>query len=682
MRVRGRALGPLVLGAALAAVTITDARQGTGFQHERDVTTQGKGPHRLGVDVPLLAGASRFRVSGGVGQEGLSDLRLFDRDGNAVPHLLVHPPARAPLWISGRVLPVTPTEKSSGFEADFGSPSDVEAIAVEGLPAPFLKRLRLEGSGDRERWTELTREGTLFDLPAELLEQRELSFRSGAYRYLRVTWNDTNTGRLPLPRAVRARRSVAAAPAATLTTPVSFAPRPSEPGRSRYRLSLPGAGLPIVAIELDVPGAHVFRLASISESRIHGDEARPAELGRAQLKQVVNHGATAGSMAVPIEPPAESELDLLIEDGSNAPLPLGAVTARFAQLPWIYFEAPGRPVIARYGDPRLHPAEYDLEAARDAIDIAAVHEASWADERRLEHAVSEPGSVPLPETGAPLDPASFRFSREIPRAETALVALALDASVLAQSRGPESRFADVRIVDERGRQVPYLVERRDEPLVVEVKIEPAPVPGAGAEPTRNRSTYRVVLPFENLPTARLVLQTPSRVFQRSVSVSVQRAPDRRRRDPWLEVIASAEWRHADQHTAAPALVLPLRPVDTTDLLLTIDEGDNAPLPLEAGRLMLPAYRARFYQPAGSPLRLVYGREDLSPPRYDLALLAPQVMGAAAREVTASAAGNERTSPGATFISPRMFWIVLGAAVLVLLGLMGRLLTRGEHAGPA
>ncbi len=74
------------------------------------------------------------------------------------------------------------------------------------------------------------------------------------------------------------------------------------------------------------------------------------------------------------------------------------------------------------------------------------------------------------------------------------------------------------------------------------------------------------------------------------------------------------------------------------------------------------------------MRLAYGRDDLQAPQYDLALLAPRVMGAAAREVSVVAAGAA-TSPDAAagFASPRAFWIVLAGAVVVLLGLIVQML---------
>ena len=122
--------------------------------------------------------------------------------------------------------------------------------------------------------------------------------------------------------------------------------RPSEPGISRFRVRLPGPRLPIVAIELDVATAsgaassYVYRRAIVTESRFAEVEAAPAELGRAMLSRVVRDGATAAALRVPIAAPAEAEIDLTIEDGANEPLDLRGVSVVFAELPWIYFEAP------------------------------------------------------------------------------------------------------------------------------------------------------------------------------------------------------------------------------------------------------------------------------------------------------------------------------------------------------
>ena len=110
--------------------------------------------------------------------------------------------------------------------------------------------------------------------------------------------------------------------------------------------------------------------------------------------------------------------------------------------------------------------------------------------------------------------------------------------------------------------------------------------------------------------------------------------------------------------------------------MLVEEGDNTPLPLTTARLLLPAYRLRLFREQGASLRLAYGRSDLAPPRYDLALLAPQLLGVAVTEVAAG--GEEPSRAGATtaaLVSPRLFWGVLVAAVLVLLAMIARLLKK-------
>jgi hypothetical protein len=150
----------------------------------------------------------------------------------------------------------------------------------------------------------------------------------------------------------------------------------------------------------------------------------------------------------------------------------------------------------------------------------------------------------------------------------------------------------------------------------------------------------------------------------------------------MEVVARASWTHADQDAATPAEVLDIGRIPAETLFLTVDEGDNAPLPITGVRLLLPSYRLRFYRPAGSAgssLRLVYGRADLPPPQYDITLLARHVMGSDAEEVALDAAPAP-TSRDA-FMSRPMFLGLLGAAVLVLLAIIARLVATADRDTP-
>ena len=81
------------------------------------------------------------------------------------------------------------------------------------------------------------------------------------------------------------------------------------------------------------------------------------------------------------------------------------------------------------------------------------------------------------------------------------------------------------------------------------------------------------------------------------------------------------------------------------------------------------------------LRFVYGRNDLTPPRYDLALLAPTVLASPALE-TALSAEQEGTRSESVVLKPAVFWAFMVGSVAVLLGLIVRVVrgadtSRGE-----
>ena len=675
-----RALLITAIGLWSASVLAQSPR----FQHERTAETAAAGPHRLDIDVPLLVGSQPFTVSRSgersIAGGGLNDLRLFNPGGEEVPYLLVPPSPGQPARIIGRILPITATDlpnvKSSGFEVDFEAINTIDAIDLSALQAPFLKRFRLEGSGDRARWTVLVAEGTAFNLPAEQLTHTRIEFTPGEYRYLRVTWDDTNSARIAPPGVVSARMATAASPGPVLREPITIARRPSEPGRSRFRLTLAAPRLPIVALELIVGGGHLSRDARVLEPSLVGEQAQPRAIGSAKLVRVVRDGLNADALRIPIRQPSEPQLDLVVEDGDNPPLALEGVTAVFAELPWIYFEAPvAATITARYGDARLAAPRYDLEAVRGNVP-ANPQKASWRTTPPLT-LTPETEGPPMPERGSPLEIDGFEYMRDVPAGPAALISVPLDAAVMAHSGISSRRLTDLRVVDASHVQVPYLIEKRDEPLIVETVLERRDLPPELPKPPGRVSTYVVRLPFPRLPQARLVLSTQSRVFRRALSMATV-VPAAERRPPRLATHASINWVHADPETAAPAVTLPLPESLEGDLFVLIEEGDNQALPIEKATILLPSFAIRLNRPANEPLRLLYGKDNVTPPRYDLQLLAPQVMGRVAEEVTAGAeqrftAATTLSSVGA--LSPVVFWTVLGVAVLVLLGMVVKLMRK-------
>lgn len=642
------------------------------LRYERDVTPGAKGANRLPVDVPLLSGAAPLAAST---RDGLSDLRLFTRDGKEVPYLLVGPPRGEPAWVGGRVLAIAPTKTASGFEVDLLRPQEVDRVELLVLRAPFLKRVRLEGSGDRARWTLLAGEATLFDLPEERLRRTWLGFPSSELRYLRVTWDDARSGRVPLPSSVRARVVAPAAAAPALRVPLVAEVRASEPRVTRARLTLPGPALPIEAIEVLPEEATVLRRATVTEARLSGSELVPVPLGEATLRRTSREGAVAEELRIPIAPPSGAGLSLVVADDDNPPLRLREVAALLAPLPWIYFESPdGSPLVARYGAPAGSvpaPPRYDLEALRADLERGAVATApaTWGERRGPAGGASASLAARAVPAGSAMEADGFRFARPLPDSPAGLTALLLDAHVLASA--PD--LTSVRLRDGEGRQVPYLVETLGEPLAVDLGApERVEKPGDGLPELPGSSLYLLRLPFPRLPHSRLAVKTLARVFRRK-AVLYARSPGatHRRGEPAFASVAEAAWAHADPESEAPPLSLALPPLPAAEALLAIDDGDNARLELRTATLYLPARQLRFFRGEGARLTLLYGHERLAGPRYDLALLAPRLSGAAAHELTLPPTAPEAL-PGRTDVPRRVFWGVLVAAVVVLLAIVVKL----------
>ena len=305
-----------------------------------------------------------------------------------------------------------------------------------------------------------------------------------------------------------------------------------------------------------------------------------------------------------------------MDDGDNPPLDLRGVNAVFSELPWIYFEAASAGTLtARYGNDTLTAPRYDIEAVRNQVRIESVTDAKWGEPRTrtAEENAASGATPPLPTLGAPLDASLFKYLRDVPSGAAGLIAVPLDAAVLAHSAGPARGFSDLRVIDASGSQIPYVLERVAEPLTLELTPDKLSTPPKTLPPQRTgaspQSIYRIKYPYAELPPTTLSISTQTRVFDRGITIAVERPPIDRHRDPWLETIAST-------------------------------------------------------------------RTDLNRPRYDLALLRPQVLGTAAEEVTPE---PERQGAGATpagaLVSPRVFWGVLGVSVAVLLFLIVRLLRK-------
>ena len=672
------ALGVASLALTFASSAHAEAIDPSAPRLQRRIQVTKAGPQILAVDLELLAGT----------QSSLADLRLFDEASREVMYLLVPPRTQEPTWhASSAILPTVSGKGESGFEIDLGESLPIDRLRLSGLATPWMKRLRVEASGDHRRYNLLVPDGTLFDLPDEGLRQVELDFAPGEYRHVRVVWDDRSSSAIGLPETVSVRLTGSKkVPVSWFTsvpwlTSVPFESRHSRAPLSQWRIRLPGKGLPIIAVEVETKQAPLSRTVRVSESRLEGGRLESRGLGTATLRRTLRSGLVAADLRIPIEHPEGNELILTVDDGNNAPLVIERVLVALDRQPSLYFEArqPGT-FVMHYGKQNAEAPRYDLEAERENVTEREIARAEWAGPAEvLDRATPSP---PNPQSnvvwahGSAVDKSRFAYSRAIEGNAAGMLSVRLDPAVLAHS----TDLGDLRILDVALRQVPYLVERESEPLIVDLLAQPTTNDSRPKALDARFSIYQVQLPFPTLPSGRLVLTTNHRVFRRELSVYVER-PAHREKAPSLHEVVRATWVHADPNQTAVPIELVLPAGTDPHLLLAIDDGDNDRLPLASARLYLPAHSLRCFRQRDETLQLFYGDPSLVAPSYDLALLAGEL-----RELPTNEASLEPEVASARVAAKpnsltKWFWGVLVLTVLSLIGLIVRLVRKGEPSTP-
>ena len=307
----------------------------------------GRGRGGWPIDVPLLAGAVRYRGPPGPGLRTGFDLRLFDAPGeDRVPAR--REAAERPAWrpaaiLAGRGRRDGDRQKTSGFEADLGERSTIDrlphrradAAVPEARPARRQRRPRALDAARRGRHA--------LRSAGRSAAQTELAFTAGSVplpaRHLGRHATAAACRRRRVPRRAESRSVV---PPPPLTAPLAFERRPSEPGRSRFRVRCrrPSADRRARSRRRRRP-----RAARRRRSTRRGCPARRRcrlLLGAGTLRGVVQgDGSPRRRCACRFGRRSNRSSISSWTMADNPPLDLRGVHAVFAELPWIYFECAG-----------------------------------------------------------------------------------------------------------------------------------------------------------------------------------------------------------------------------------------------------------------------------------------------------------------------------------------------------
>lgn len=237
----------------------------------------------------------------------------------------------------------------------------------------------------------------------------------------------------------------------------------------------------------------------------------------------------------------------------------------------------------------------------------------------------------------------------------------LDREVLARAL-PD--LHDLRVVDAEDRQVPYTLRRTGRETAWDIGELQRKEVGHTTE-------LRIPLGQDDAPVATLRLHTSRDVFSRSITVL-------RDRGTQTEPLRTVSWQGSGQGTT---IAIAVDAVVGRELLVRIDNGDNAPLPIESATVTFPEWELRANVPAGA--RLVYGSRNADAPRYDLTLLGSAL---GERKLAVGELGAPAAIGGPSLATGERLAVlaVVGVLALGLLALLARLLlsARVEPEPPA
>jgi hypothetical protein len=417
------------------------------------------------------------------------------------------------------------------------------------------------------------------------------------------------------------------------------------------------------------------RAVTLAGPEVGDDGIRERNIADAVIYRVNVNGKNEAHLEIPIESQIHTrELFVLIRNEDSPPLAIDTVRAdrRLVRLTF-FANQPGQYSLLS-GNSQCVAPRYDLSAlsgklrnatATDVVPSALVPNPNYKPPEAL---------AALTLTGAQIDVAKWKFRKLLPLTQTGVQQVELDPELLARSQ-PDER--DIRIV--RGDyQLPFLFERTS-------LSRPISLNAAAANDSKKPAVSRwsLKLPQPGMPVTRLVCTSSSPLFHRQMRLWEEVTDERG--DKFVSELGRATW---DQTPNSPKrdLVIELnaRPQSDT-LFLETDNGDNPAIDLRDLRSYYPVTRVVFKatpDPA-QPVWLYYGNPDATAPRYDVTLVAGELLRAERATVTADP--EENLSSKTSFVGETLtgstryiFWGALALVVIVLLAIMSRFLPKPQQ----
>jgi hypothetical protein len=640
-----------VTGSAAAAGLPAD------WQHEQPFTVSAAGLIKLNLPVETLDAA----------RPALEDLRLYDDAGNEVPYLIERPVPVVKIVQNVKSFHVSLTPSNTIIVLETGLTQPLDDVTLESPADGFLKPVRIEGSTDLKRWQTLEQGQPIFRQPNGV-NRLHVSFPAGTWPWLRLTVDDQRSQ--PIPFTGARLRVAVSEPAPTGWMPVTIAERNENPGETRLALNLGAANLSLAAVQIETAEPLFTRHVTFAVPQVSEDTVREQTIGQGVIYRVAIEGQPAvESLSAPLESPVRSrELLLFIRNQDSPPLPITGVRVerRPAYLVFLARQAGAYHLLT--GNNQCAAPHYDL-AALDmnlkSVAVAAIKLPPPADNPDYRPPEVLPG---IEGTGTALDVTAWKFRKPVKIARAGAQQLELDLDVLAHA---QPGFQDLRLLH-GSNQVPYVLERTS----ISRSLAPTVTATNDAKDPK-LSRWIIKLPQSRLPVTRLSCATRTVLFQREITLYEELADERG--EKYRHNLGGASWVQKPDRKSREFFLTLDGPLQSDTLFLETHNGDNPPIELEKFQLFYPATRILFKAKSGDALFLYYGNPRVIPPRYDLSLVAGQLLAAdriiatpAAEQQLRKSSWREHEIPGKGGV---VFWGILALVVVVLLVIISRLLPK-------
>lgn len=601
----------------------------------------------------------------------LEDLRLYDDAGNEVPFLLERPAPIGKATQPARSFQVSLNPTTTVITLETGLTQPLDGVSLETPAGVFIKAVQVEGSADGKQWQTLSRGQPIFRQAAGASQLR-LTFPPGEWPWLRLTIDDHRSQ--PIPFTGARVHAAAAVPVPTEPFPITIISRHENPGETRLTLSLGAANVDVAELRLETTEPLFTRVVTLAVPQISDDTIREQTLAQGVIYRVALEGQPASDkLGIPVETRIHSrEAVLLIKNQDSPPLPITAVRAERRPVYLVFLARSAGVHHLLTGNSRCSSPNYDLAALRAKLGGVPLSPL------KLPAVAANPSYRPpevlpgIQEGASALDTSAWRFRNAVQVNGPGVQQLELDLGVLVHA---QPGLDDLRLL--RGtNQRPYILERTS------IQHSLTPVVTWAADKKDARLTRWVIkLPHLGLPITRLSCTAVTPLFQRDMTLYEEITDERG--ETFRRTLTTASWVQTPDRTSKEfTLALDGVPRSET-LFLETHNGDNPPLALEKFQAFYPVTRLLFKAQPGDELFLYYGNPSAASPRYDLSLVAGQLLAAERANARLAAEERLRTSwndthkPGKAGV---VFWGILALVVVVLLVIISRLLPKPPKPG--